>query len=588
MWAADPNGGGQLNLADLDLIQKRNHILEAALTVLDDKSRQLLSTLALLSEAVDYPTLCALNPHLPPEPEQVQKTKSPEDGRRWKRMSDDEKAQAQQDFAAALKRWEEYEQARQDRLEFLDAPQKLQETVGNLERRGLLQYDPQTKRHDLHPVVRGLAAGGLQQDEKERLGQRVVDHFSQQAHSPYEEADTLEDVSDGLHVVRTLLQMGRHQQACDAYRDDLANAITFNLEAHAETLSLLRPFFSQGWATLPSDLNKSDCSYLANAAANALVDAGEYKQAFAAYNAGLLIKVAEGDWKNLNVRLVNISALLFNENRLAIQEHCRVLALDLAAQQDDKHHLFIARLGRFEQLVNTGQLTEAEAMWQQLDPMGRDWRRNLYLPGEAEECYAQFRFDKGDLTEEHLDRAEQLAKTGKNRRTVRRLHGLRGEWQLEQGEYQLAADSLHEAVRMAREVVRVDAGAETRFALAKINLDQLADRRQEAERLANAKRPAHRPLAELWLAIGDHEQAKKHALAAYKWAWADGEPYVHRYELNQSQALLEKLGVEIPKLPSYDADKDEKLPWEDEVAAAIDKLRAKNEAKQAAEESQKE
>ncbi|MCH7729047.1 MAG: hypothetical protein IH991_21575, partial [Planctomycetes bacterium] len=82
------------------------------------------------------------------------------------------------------------------------------------------------------------------------------------------------------------------------------------------------------------------------------------------------------------------------------------------------------------------------------------------------------------------------------------------------------------------------------------------------------------------------EQAKKHALAAYKWAWADGEPYVWRFELNESRELLEKLDAEIPELPPYDPDKDEKLPWEDEVAAAIDKLRAENEANKAAEESQ--
>ena len=54
-WAADPDGGGRLNLANLDLIQRRNHILNAALDALPEKSRQLLSTLALLSEAVDYP-----------------------------------------------------------------------------------------------------------------------------------------------------------------------------------------------------------------------------------------------------------------------------------------------------------------------------------------------------------------------------------------------------------------------------------------------------------------------------------------------------------------------------------------------------
>ena len=64
-WAADPGHGGRLNLADLNLIQKRNHILKAAMDALTDKSRQLLSTLALMSEAVDYDTLAALNPHLP-------------------------------------------------------------------------------------------------------------------------------------------------------------------------------------------------------------------------------------------------------------------------------------------------------------------------------------------------------------------------------------------------------------------------------------------------------------------------------------------------------------------------------------------
>jgi hypothetical protein len=56
------------------------------------------------------------------------------------------------------------------------------------------------------------------------------------------------------------------------------------------------------------------------------------------------------------------------------------------------------------------------------------------------------------------------------------------------------------------------------------------------------------------------------------------EPYVHRYELNKSRALLEKLGAEIPNLPYYDPARDEKFPWEDEVAAAIKNLRTNKEA----------
>ena len=89
-------------------------------------------------------------------------------------------------------------------------------------------------------------------------------------------------------------------------------------------------------------------------------------------------------------------------------------------------------------------------------------------------------------------------------------------------------------------------------------------------------------MGEAYLRIGDPEQAKNHALAAYRWAWADGEPYVNRYELNKTRALLDELGVEAPDLPPYDPAREEKLPWEDEVVAAINKLRAENEAKKAA------
>ena len=51
-------------------------------------------------------------------------------------------------------------------------------------------------------------------------------------------------------------------------------------------------------------------------------------------------------------------------------------------------------------------------------------------------------------------------------------------------------------------------------------------------------------------------------------------------------ALLDQLGVEPPDLPPYDPDKEAKLPWEDEVRAAIKKLQTENEAKNVAEESQ--
>ena len=49
--------------------------------------------------------------------------------------------------------------------------------------------------------------------------------------------------------------------------------------------------------------------------------------------------------------------------------------------------------------------------------------------------------------------------------------------------------------------------------------------------------------------------------------------------MKTARALLEQLGEQIPNLPPYDSTKDEKLPWEDEIAAAIEKLRVEKSKK---------
>ncbi len=580
-WVADRDGGASLNFAELDLVQKRNHILRAALDALSEKSRQLLSTLALLSEAVDGDTLNALNPHLPPEPEEVEEPENPEGFPWWDDSSEDEKAALRQRYESDLelrRRYEREVQERRQSVAFLAAPKKLEKTVHDLERRGLLQYDRQARRYDLHPVVRGIAAGGLRQEEREGYGQRVVDHFSRRSHNPYEEAETLEDVRDGLHLVRTFIQMGRYQEAFDAYRLDLARALSINLEAHATTLSLLRAFFVRGWGDLPDCLDEADGSHLADRAGVALRELSEPVEALASHRAALHADLKDQHWQRIGITIFHISKILISQNRIAVAERCRLLEFDVFALTDEDDYLFSARLDYFLWLALVGRKSDAERMWSLLDPMGRDWPRNLYRSGQAEWALAWFRFTQGELQKTDLMHAETLAKQGRDRSLIRDLHRLRGEWHMEQGQWPQAAASLEEAVRMAREVGQADPAAEAQLALANFHLGRLAEHRHEAERLSLERSPSHGDLAALWLAIGDSEEAKKHALAAYKWAWADGEPYVRRYELDKARGLLEKLGAENPNLAPYDPDKDDKLPWEQEVADAVAKAKAEKAA----------
>ncbi len=385
----------------------------------------------------------------------------------------------------------------------------------------------------------------------------------------------------GLHIVRTLIKLGHYQQAADAYSGDLENALQYNLNAYAETLSLLKPFFPNGWAELPKDVAAMDGSALANSAANALFMCGELAAALAAYGAALRAYLKAEDWTNTTVILRNISLNLTDQNRLAPALRTDSLALDVATLSESKESVFVGRLSLFADQSRLGQWAEAAATWSLLDLMGRDWDRTVYRPGQAELLYAQFHFWQGSLQEEHLAEAERLAAQGKDRTNIRSLHRLRGDWRLSQGEWALAAASFQEAVRLARDTRSViDAASETGLALAKHHLGQLANPREEAERLAQLRHPAHRKLAQLWLALGDTAQAKHHALAAYKRAWADGEPYVHLYELTKTTELLRQMNVPVPDLPPYDPAEDVPFPWEADVRAAIEKLKAEKEAKQ--------
>jgi hypothetical protein len=192
---------------------------------------------------------------------------------------------------------------------------------------------------------------------------------------------------------------------------------------------------------------------------------------------------------------------------------------------------------------------------------------------------ARLRFWQGALTEDLLAHAEQQLRAGKSRRALRELYALRGEWHIEQQQWQAAADSCHEAVRMAREVGQNDEESEVHLALAKFHLRQLSDPRPVAEQRAKARKPFHRGLARLWIAIGEPDAAKPHALATYKGSWGAGKPYAYHFGLSKATDLLTQLGVPIPNLPPFDPATDPKFPWEDEVIGSIEKLRIERKPK---------
>jgi tetratricopeptide (TPR) repeat protein len=526
-WASDPRYGGALNLADLNLTQRRNHILLAAISALAPERKELLQTLALLQSGADFRTLKAFNPH-----------------------SKENSATAELELG---------------------------KTIRDLERRGLIQYDSSGKRYDMHPVVRGVAAGRMETTETEQLGQKVVDHFTTELRLFRQKAETLADVEPRLNVVRVLLRMKHYKEAIKAYQGDLAVALNFNLNASAEIQMLLRPFFPNGWDGELVSLDSEDLSYVLNEAALSMQDSFP-DQAQRLLERKLVLNIQQWNLRSLVAGIRNLARILRGVNRLADTARLRRLAVEIAGQTYYDGEIVSSKVHLYSLLSECGDWTKADDLWREIESaVGRGGMpETTYRIGDMEHWYAVNCFYRGKLTEETISKAEALAKLG-NRTAAQSLFALRGEWYLSLGELDLALDSFGNAVRMAREVGVQDSYSEGLLALANYILDNTFDSRSEAERLHNATERGALAVARLWQALGEPDRAVEYGLRAFRWSVADGEPYVHRYYLEQTSALLVSLGATLPRVPRFSTSK--LFAFETELQVAFANQRAAREAK---------
>jgi hypothetical protein len=172
-----------------------------------------------------------------------------------------------------------------------------------------------------------------------------------------------------------------------------------------------------------------------------------------------------------------------------------------------------------------------------------------------------------------LAEAEKLAREGHNYVTSREMNRMWGEWHLSRREPSLAIEKLHHSLHMARATGHEDLFCEALLALARLRGGERVDARAEAERLSKTGQ-GNLAVAELWCELGERDHAVEHALRAHELYVSDGEPFVFRYYLDRTRALLAKIGAPLPEIPKYDAAQGKIYPWEKDVRDFIDKLKA--------------
>ncbi|MEY9453255.1 tetratricopeptide (TPR) repeat protein [Bradyrhizobium ottawaense] len=536
-WVRDLNGGMALDLGKLDLVKRQNHILLAAIDALSPNSRRLLHLLSILQSAVDFKTLEGL--------------------------SLDREAPAHPSGGIG-----DPEMKSSDRPSLRD----IVAIVRDIEKRGLLQYDAAEKRYDLHPVVRGVAAAQLAHEETRQLGQNVVDYFTSKPHDPWDKVDTLEGVADGIQVVSAFVRMRRYSEAFQALEGDLANALYFNLRAHAEILSLVRGFFPGGWDEEPVLSDPAECWYLLNLTAASMSPTSEQK-AQELFQRAIVVSLEASIIGSLYISLVGLAGALDERSREADITRLCSLASELAQVSRDPELVFMWKLREYKHSIVRGDWQSAESLWSQIESMGRDWTPGNYRPGEAEGQRALQLFYQGSLTEEVLSKAEGIAERAKNRTLTKMLREIRGEWSLMHGEFSQAIEHFSRALVMYRENGFASQYCEARHTLARFLAGNEFDATGEADRMNASSVRGAIAIAELWKALGKPEKAIQFAELAYCSAKAV-RLCASRHQLDTATAILSELGASVPTLPEKVPYQEIVFRWEIRVRSLIDTLRS--------------
>ncbi|MEA3014664.1 MAG: hypothetical protein QOD42_3209 [Sphingomonadales bacterium] len=584
-WRDDPAHGGKLDWAALDLIQRRNHILDAAIVALDPMSLQLLQGLAILIGGADFPLLEAINPHMPARPAEIDEPEPPERHYMWGLWDKDRRDYAQAEYRAAL---EEHALSRRALAAWQAdpavkaAPRHLAATVRNLEKRGLLQYDSAGRRYDLHPVVRGVASSRMSGDERANSGGRVADYCRAVSPRSWDHAESLEEVALGRQLVATLNRMGRLDEALDVFRGSLANTLRFRLEAGAEIAGLLNDFFPDGWDRLPAVSDPSDQSWLMNEAA-LVMKAIDPDRACNLGEQALVMNLDNNLRHTISINIANL-AVYYD---LATQEHLYDLAGAVARANRDEEETFLLLLDEFRLASIIGKSEQAEALWDELSTLDEPTSDAIYRAGDAEVMYAWHCARQGRLSEAVLAEAEQVAAKGGNRKRIRELAELRGRWLMENGQQAAAITSLEHAIAMARAVGQKAVHAEAALALARLRSGDRDGARAGAEALKRWGGVAAFYVGRVWAELGERERAVEAARRAHDTAVGEGEPYVYGWELTRARALLTELGAELPAVPRHDPASLPKFEWEPKLREMIASIEAENAERDAEEEAER-
>ena len=507
------------------LQEAMGHVLEYALRGLDEKSQEILHTVAAFRMPARYDTLAAL-------------------------LVGNEKPCLSE--------------------------KALDDALTELEERGLLGWDKRANRYDLHPIVRGVVWSRLGEEARRGVYVEMHAHFESLPPISESEVKSLDALTPAAELYNTLIGLERFQDAYELLSERMANKM-MDLGATNELAALLEMLFPDGLEALPR-LNDAEAQMTAIAYLGLTAQfrglPGKATQRFLAAN----------DIKNAVPALSSISELsgiikmliawsLSYSGRLRMASGYSASSVLTSREGKDANSEGSALVFLGLALAVRGVDGDPESALERAFGMLKD-RPSVALhfaPMYLAEL-ALWR-DNADLAHRYLQRLKELVvinvprMAGVNLRTTR----LEGAVAMASGDFARADELLHQVLTRSRDMSEAEVAIQSLIGLAELRLRQ-GDSNAAREFLDDVWELAERgpyPVfhADAFNMLAQIEHGENHVAAAieaatkaYRLAWCDGPPFAYYWGLEKAKKHLKDLGAPEPDMPPFDESKFEPMP----------------------------
>jgi tetratricopeptide (TPR) repeat protein len=495
----------------------QHHILEVAYNALDEQKATLLSRIAAFRSPMTYEAVSIFNPY-----------------------------GNEEQFDAAL---------------------------DELANRGLLFFDRERERYDLHPIVRQYAYDRLA--DKEGVHSRLRDYF---AAGPLDKdkVRSIEDLAPVIELYHHTVGSGRYDEACDLFHDRLDELLFFVFGAYQTCIDLLRALFPDGEDSPPRLKDETAQGWTLNELANSYSLSGQSRSAVRAFASALRLADSKA---NVAMSLRNLADDQLKLGELAAAQASLQRGIDVCREARDEWreamaHRELGRVLAYQGVFGEAarELEAALALFKKLayreaQPVAYQQRQCVVWAYRALRALLMTE-TKAGLTAAR--RAKELADEVATTRYPIERDIIRSEWLVGAALVALASDEgeprdkalaeaedhLTQALTRCRRINMVDHQPDillawARWHHARGNQDQARRDAEEALTIADrceyrlAQADIHNFLARLALEAGDREAPRQHAQIARERASCDGPPHCYKPALEEAERLL----AEAERLP---------------------------------------